>query len=83
MTNFNFNSDISSEEFSIDTPTIIHPKQFLIKGIYFEVVSFRPLAEEDAADIARKYFKNRKFKKSDKGTVIPVVTLHGLEDDNY
>ena len=69
------------EEDKFNIPTTIHPKQFLIKGIYFEVISFTPLNEDDAGDIARQYYKNRKFKRSDKGTVVQVVTLYGLEDD--
>jgi hypothetical protein len=69
------------EEEKLNIPTTIHPKQFLIKGIYFEVISFTPLNEDDASDIARQYYKNRKFKRSDKGTVVQVVTLYGLEDE--
>jgi hypothetical protein len=55
-------------------PSVVHPKRFLIKGMYFEVVSYSPLNEEQAAKVAMMFFRGRKFKKSDKGKLFQVIT---------
>ncbi len=75
--------DNTFEAISLKTPTMTHPDKVRIKGIFFEVVSFKPLNFEDVQDIAKKYYLSRKFKKTDKGSTFQIVTLFGTEDAIY
>lgn len=58
----------------MEMPSVIHPKRFLINGMYFEVVSYSSLNDEQAANVAMMFFHGRKFKKSDKGKLFQVIT---------
>ncbi|RUO21829.1 hypothetical protein [Aliidiomarina haloalkalitolerans] len=58
----------------MEMPSVVHPKRFAIKAMYFEVVSYSPLSDDQAAKIAKMFFRGRKFKKSDKGKLFQVIT---------
>jgi len=58
----------------MEMPSVVHPKRFAINGMYFEVVSYSPLSDDQAAKIAMMFFRGRKFKKSDKGKLFQVIT---------
>lgn len=58
----------------MEIPSVVHPKRFVINEMYFEVVSYSPLNDEQAAKIAMMFFRGRKFKKSDKGKLFQVIT---------
>ena len=55
-------------------PNIVHPKRFEVNGMFFEVVSFTELSDEQAAKIAMHYFKIHKFKKKDQGKLFQILT---------
>lgn len=56
-------------------PSVVHPKKFSINGMFFEIVSFSTLTDEQAGKAAMFFFSNHKFKKKDQGKVFRVVTL--------
>lgn len=56
-------------------PTVVHPKKFSIKGIYFEVVSFDPLTDQQAARLVQAFYRSHRFTRKDQGKVFRVVTI--------
>ena len=59
----------------LEIPSVIHPKRFLIKGILFEVVSYTPMQDAQAAKVVRMFYASRKFTRQDQGKVFQVRTL--------
>ena len=56
-------------------PSVVHPKKFTIKGIYFEVVSFDPLTDQQAARLVQMFYRSHRFTRKDQGMVFRVVTI--------
>ncbi len=61
---------------------VSHSKKFRISDIYFEVLAFGPISDEQAARIALRFFRARKFKKSDKGKLFQVITQFDRQSAN-
>ena len=57
----------------MNMPSIVHPKQFSISGMLFEIVSYGHLTDEQAAKAAMFFYRNHKFKKSDRGKLFRVM----------
>ena len=51
-------------------PNVAHPTKFNIDGYIFEIISFYPLTEQQAANAARVAYSTRKLRKKDKGKII-------------
>lgn len=66
----------------MEMPSVIHPKRFHINGIFFEVISYSPLTDDQAAKVAMSFFRSKKFKKKDKGKVFKVITQFDSESSN-
>jgi hypothetical protein len=60
---------------SSSIPSVVHPKRFTIKGIYFEVVSFDPLTDPQAARLVQTFYRSHRFTRKDQGKVFRVVTI--------
>ena len=59
-------------------PNIKHPKKFRINGMYFQVMSYAPLSDKQAARLSKMFYSTKKFKKSDKGkTFIVIISIDG------
>ena len=56
-------------------PSVAHPTKFKISEMFFEVVTFEPVTNDQAAKIAMHFYKSNKFKKSDKGKSFQVITM--------
>lgn len=57
-----------------ELPTIVHPIKFRIGGIIFEIVSYVPLTDAQAAKAAMFYFQSYKFQKKDRGKLFRLLT---------
>lgn len=61
-------------------PNIKHPKKFRINGMYFQVMSYAPLSDKQAARLTKVFYNAnaKSFKKSDKGkTFIVLIAIDG------
>lgn len=56
-------------------PNVLHPKQFIIKGIKFKVVSYDPLTDEQAKKIALSTYRQKKWTRADQKKVVTAITL--------
>ncbi len=56
-------------------PRVLHPTRFTIKGIAFELVSFEPLTDAQAARLVQAFYRSHRFTRKDQGKVIRVVTI--------
>lgn len=58
-------------------PSVIHPKRFEINGMFFEIVTYIPITDDQAEKIAMAFFACRKFKKNDRGKLfqVPIMDL--------
>ena len=61
---------------------VSNPKKFRVSDIYFEVLALGPSSDEQAARIAMRFFRGRKFKKSDKGKLFRVITQFDRQSAN-
>jgi hypothetical protein len=59
----------------MEMPSVVHPTSFNIRGIYFRVVTLFPLTDQQAAKIAMRYYRAKKFKKKDIGSTIHVISV--------
>lgn len=59
--------------------SVVHPKRFAINGMFFEVVSFSPITDEQAQAAAIMFYRSRKFQKADQGKLFRVLTSLGAE----
>jgi hypothetical protein len=64
----------------MNLPSVIHPKKFNIKGMLFEIVAYKPLTDDEAAQAAMYFYRSHKFKKADQGKLFHVLTQFGLND---
>jgi len=55
-------------------PSVVHPKKFSVKGMFFEVVSYATLTDEQASKVAMLFYRSGKFTKMDQGKLFRVVT---------
>lgn len=56
-------------------PNVVHPTRFTIKGIVFEVVSYEPLTDAQAARLVQSFYRSHRFTRKDQGKVFRVVTI--------
>lgn len=56
-------------------PSVVHPKRFLISGIYFEVVSYAALTDTQAAKLVQLFYASRKFTRRDCNKVFRVISI--------
>lgn len=56
-------------------PSVVHPQKFSIKGIYFEVASFEPLTDQQAARLVQMFYRSHRFTRKDQGKVFRVLTI--------
>ena len=60
----------------MELPSVVHPRKIDIDGYIFEVVSYAPLTDEQAARVAMMYYQRMKKRKKDRGKVVfRAVTL--------
>lgn len=55
-------------------PSVMHPTTFHINGMFFQVVSYCKLSNEQASRVAENFYHANKFKKKDQGKLFTVVT---------
>jgi len=55
-------------------PSVIHPKKVAANGMFFEVVSYTSLTDEQALKVVMLFCRSRKFAKKDQGKLFRVVT---------
>lgn len=58
----------------MNLPAVVHPVQFRIKGILFEIVSYDPLTDQQAARLAQAFYRLHRFTRKDQGRVYRVLT---------
>lgn len=51
----------------MELPTIVHPTTFKIRDVLIGVISYIPLTDSQAKQIALLAYRSRKWKKSDQG----------------
>ena len=54
---------------------ITHPTIFTIAGIKIQVVALTALTDTQAAKIAMRFYRSRKFTKKDQARLIQAITL--------
>lgn len=66
----------------MEIPNVVHPKTFNINGIFFQVVSYTSLSDEQAEKMAMYFYRKHKFKKKDKGKIIKIITTADSQSAN-
>jgi hypothetical protein len=64
----------------MDLPTVVHPKRFLINGYLVEVLAYRRLSDDEAAQQAAVGFPKKYQRKKGRGELLRVLSLLGLND---
>jgi hypothetical protein len=64
---------------TMQLPSVVHPRRFSYNDMLFEVVSYVPLTDTQAAKVVQLFIRGRKFKKSDQGKVFRVLTQFDAE----
>jgi hypothetical protein len=54
--------------------SVVHPTIFLISGMRFQVVAQIALTDQQAAKVAMRFYRMRKFTKKDQGKLFQVLT---------
>lgn len=54
--------------------SVVHPTVFTISGMRFQVVAQFTLTDQQAAKVAMRFYRTRKFTKKDQGKLFQVLT---------
>jgi hypothetical protein len=66
----------------MELPSTVHPLRIDINGFIYEVVSYGPLTNEQAAEVALIFHRLHKPRKKDRGKVLRcVVPLDGSDEE--
>lgn len=66
----------------MEMPSVTHPTTFEINGMYFKIVSYSELTNEQARRAAQLYYRTHKFKKKDKGKLFTALTMFDKSSAN-
>jgi len=62
---------------------ITHPKIFNISGMFFKVVSYTNLSDDQAANVAMMFYKSHKFTAKDKNKTFTIKTSFDKGSSRY
>ena len=57
-------------------PNVLHPNKFSINGIFFEVVSYDQLTDDQARKVVLFFCQTYKFLKKNIGITVTITTMH-------